>query len=40
MKLGAQKGIPWADEIDRFHAPFNDPDISMLTISDEANAVL
>ena len=31
-KLGAQQGIPWADEIDRFDAPFNDPDISMLTI--------
>ncbi|TVY31583.1 Ribokinase [Lachnellula subtilissima] len=24
-KLGAQAGIPWADEIDRFDAPFNDP---------------
>ncbi|KAF2115016.1 Ribokinase-like protein [Lophiotrema nucula] len=32
--LGAQQGIPWANEIDRFNAPFNDPDISNLTISD------
>ena len=31
-KMGAQQGIPWADEIDRFDAPFNDPDISALTI--------
>ncbi|KAF2477179.1 Ribokinase-like protein [Lindgomyces ingoldianus] len=39
-KLGAQKGIPWADEIDRFDVPFNDPDISTLTITDEASVVL
>ena len=32
-KLGAQQGIPWADEVDRFDAPINDPDISTLTIS-------
>ncbi|KAL9098947.1 MAG: hypothetical protein Q9163_005483 [Psora crenata] len=31
-RLGAQEGIPWADEIDRFDAPFNDPDIPTLTI--------
>lgn len=34
-RLGAQQGIPWADEIDRFDAPFHDPDISTLT-SDES----
>ncbi|EXJ89006.1 hypothetical protein A1O3_02070 [Capronia epimyces CBS 606.96] len=34
-KLGAQLGIPWSDEIDRFHAPYNEPDMSTLTISDE-----
>ena len=27
-RLGAQGGIPWSDEIDRFDAPLNDPDIS------------
>ena len=31
-KLGAQKGIPWADQIDHFDAPLKDPDLSTLTI--------
>ncbi|KAH7357453.1 Ribokinase-like protein [Pyrenochaeta sp. MPI-SDFR-AT-0127] len=34
-KLGAQHGIPWSDEIDKFDAPFNELDISNLTISDD-----
>ncbi|KAI9663839.1 MAG: hypothetical protein M1821_007329 [Bathelium mastoideum] len=38
-KLGAQHGIPWADEIDCFDAPFREPDISTLTISDEDQTV-
>ncbi|KAL9097518.1 MAG: hypothetical protein Q9165_000414 [Trypethelium subeluteriae] len=33
-KLGAQQGIPWADEIDRFDAPFKVPDLSVLAIND------
>lgn len=38
MKLGAQSGIPWANEIDRFDAPFNELDISALTIADDTFA--
>ncbi|KAF2228920.1 ribokinase, partial [Viridothelium virens] len=38
-KLGAQQGIPWADEIDYFDAPFKVPDLSMLAIS-EGNSVI
>jgi ribokinase len=34
-RMGAQTGIPWADEIDRFHAPFNEPDIAERTVSDD-----
>ncbi|KAI9708025.1 MAG: hypothetical protein M1820_004229 [Bogoriella megaspora] len=30
-KMGAQHGIPWADEVDSFDAPFKDPNISRLT---------
>ena len=26
-RMGAQKGIPWADETDRFNPPLNDPRI-------------
>lgn len=32
MKMGAQAGIPWANEVDQFDAPFLDPDNTMLTI--------
>ena len=35
MKMGAQAGIPWANEVDQFDAPFLDPDISILTITTE-----
>lgn len=34
-RLGAQAGIPWSDEIDQFDAPFLEPDLSILAISDE-----
>ena len=34
MQLGAQRGIPCCDEIDKFDAPFNedDPDLTALSI--------
>jgi hypothetical protein len=35
MKVGAQAGIPWANEVDQFDAPFLDPDISILAITTE-----
>jgi ribokinase len=35
MQLGAQRGIPWSDEIDNFDAPFNEeePDLADLAIN-------
>jgi ribokinase len=35
MKMEAQAGIPWANEVDQFYAPFLDPDISILTSTTE-----
>lgn len=34
-KLGAQEGIPWADEIDQFEAELNVTNISQLIIDED-----
>lgn len=38
-KLGAQEGIPWADEIDQFEAELNITSISELSIEEASSDV-
>lgn len=33
MQLGAQHGIPWSDEIEKFDAPLNENELDLATLA-------